>query len=53
VQKRWEDELATIAVTIGVPLAFFLMSMAYLISAIISAGVGLLAFYLGYETIRE
>ena len=53
VEKNLYYLLATIAVTIGVPLVFFFIGKADLISTIISVGAGFFAFYLGYKAIEK
>jgi hypothetical protein len=51
VKKNLRYLLATIAVMIGIPLAFFFMEKADLTSTLISVGAGILAFYLGYKAL--
>lgn len=53
VEIRLYYLLATIAVTIGVPIAFYFAGRADLTPTIISVGASGLAFYLGYKAIRE
>ena len=52
VDIRLRYLLATIAVTICVPLAFYFAGKADLLSTIIIVGAGGLAFYLGYSAFR-
>jgi|GEM_PF-5631211 len=53
VEKNFDYLDVTLAVIIAVPLVFFFIGSADLISTIISVGAGFLGLYLGYRALTK
>ena len=53
VEKNFDYLDVTLAVIIAVPLVFFFIGSADLISTIISVGAGFLGLYLGYKALTK